>query len=134
VIVSAPREKLWAVMNEKLSIPWSNDFQAIGLVIDDCLCAVTGYNSFLHGTCMMHVVVIDPAKITREFVRESFRYPFKKAGVLHVLSMVAERNTKAVSLNLKLGFRILFSLPDRSSRGDLLGLTMSAAECRWIRS
>lgn len=134
MIVSTPREPLWAWLNTRVPVPWSEDFRAIGAVHDGCLKAVTAYNVHVGRTCMMHTAIDDPIMMTREYYRAVFEYPFDQLKVLYVMAVVDERNDKAMSLDLRLGFKEVHRLPNASLLGgDLVVLQMSRSECRMLK-
>jgi len=135
LIVSQPREMLWAWMNQRVpTLPWSEDFRAIGLVRDDCLVAVAGYNAFCGRTCNMHAAVDDASKITREFVRAAFSYAFEELGLVAVLAWMDSSKEKSLLIDLKAGFSKVYSIPGATLNGDeLVLIQMNRGDCRWLR-
>lgn len=133
MIVSTPREALWAWINAKLGIPWSEDFRAIGAIRNDCLCAVVAYNGFTGRTCFMHSAIDDPTVINRTFVKAIFEFPFNQCNLTHVLAMVESSNTRAMEVDLRLGFKEINRLEYAGLGGsDLVLLSMPRDECKWI--
>lgn len=134
MIVSQPREKLWAWLDSRIKLDYSADFRAIGLVVGDCLTAVIGYNGFNGRSCLMHSAIDDPSAITRTFVQEMFRYPFEQMGLTHVLAVVASDNTRALEIDLRVGFREVHRLNGAGLSGaDLIILEMKREDCKWLR-
>lgn len=133
MIVSTPREALWVWVNTKLGIPWSEDFRAIGALREDCLCAVVAYNGFTGRTCFMHSAIDDPAVINRTFVKAIFDYPFNHCKLTHVLALVESSNTRAMKIDLRLGFKEVNRFEGAGLDGsDLVLLSMARNECKWI--
>ena len=134
MIVSTPREPLWAVVNTKLGVPWSEDFRALGVVRNDCLLAVIAYNGFTGRACFMHSAIDDPSVIDRTFVKAIFEYPFVQCGCTHVHAMVDSSNTRAMSIDLRLGFKEVARFAGAALDGsDQVLLSMRREDCRWIR-
>lgn len=134
MIVSQPREKLWAWLDNRIGLDWSADFRAIGFVREDCLKAVIGYNGFNGRSCLMHSAIDDPAVVTRTFVQEMFRYPFIQCGMTHVMAVVASDNKRALDIDLRVGFREVHRLDGAAITGaDLIILEMKRSDCKWIR-
>lgn len=133
MIVSQPREVLWAFINKRVGTPFSEDFRAIGAVIGGCLCAVVAYNGFTGRTCFMHSAIDDPTAINRTFVKAIFAYPFLQCGRTHVLALVDSANLQALDINKRCGFREVLRLEGSGLEGqDLILLQMTRNECRWI--
>jgi hypothetical protein len=115
-------------------VPWSEDFRAIGLVRDDCLVAVAGYNAFCGRTCNMHAAVDDASKITREFVRAAFSYVFEELDLVAVLAWMDSTKEKPLLIDLKAGFREVYRIPGSTLQGsDLVLIQMNREDCRWLR-
>lgn len=133
MIVSTPREYLWEFIHARLEIPWSSDFRAVGIVKNDCLCAVIAYNGFTGRACFMHSAIDDPSVIDRTFVKAIFEYPFNQCGCSHVLALVDSANQQAMDIDTRLGFKELSRLPRAGLEGDLVTLVMAKDECKWIK-
>lgn len=134
MIVSQPREKLWAFMNARMGIPWSSDFRAIGVVRGDLLCAVVGYNGFMGRVCFMHSAIDDPSVIDRTFVRAIFEYPFDQCGVKYIFAAVDEKNQQALDIDFRCGFELYDTLAGGAEEGsDLLLLRLTRDNCRWLK-
>lgn len=115
-------------------MPWSEDFRAIGLVRDDCLVSVAGYNAFCGRTCNMHAAVDDASKITREFVRAAFSYVFEELNLLAVLAWMDSNEEKSLLIDLKAGFSEVYRIPEATLEGgDLILIQMCREDCRWLR-
>lgn len=133
MIVTEPREKLWVVMNSHLGITWSDNFRAIGLVRDNALQAVIGYDGFIGRTCCMHSLILNPKAITREFVRTMFHYPFVQCNLQYLIALVDSSNERAMKLDKHVGFEEKMRIPNGALEGDLVMLIMQRDKCRWIK-
>lgn len=133
MIVSTPREALWVWVNQRLGLPWSSDFRAIGVVRGDCLCAAIAYNGFTGRSCFMHSAIDDPTVINRTFVKAIFEFPFNQCNLTHVIALVESSNTRAMKIDLRLGFKEINRLEGAGLDGsDLVLLSMARNECKWI--
>ena len=107
MIVSTPRESIWAWMNTRLRIAWSDDFRGIGIVDKrcDCLKAAVGYNTFVGRACFMHGAIDDPSVVTRTFREAILEYPFRDLRLECVFGLVDETSTRMRDMAERLGFK-----------------------------
>lgn len=134
MIVAQPRELIWAWLNARANVPWSDDLRVIGLVRNDCLCAAVGYNGFNDGMCFMHSAVDSPSSITKESLRAIFEYPFKQLNLKYILATVHSGNHMAMRVNAKAGFKEVHRLKDASARGgDIVILQLVPEDCRYLK-
>lgn len=134
MIVTQPRELLFAWLSQRTHICASEDFRAIGLVDGLHLRAVVGYNCFVGRAVSMHFACDDPAAITRRFMNAAFEYPFKQLGLEYVLAPVNSTNQKILTFTRKTGFVEAMRLPDgHVDGGDLILLKMNKSDCKWIK-
>ena len=133
MIVSQPREALWAFINTRVGVPWSEDFRAIGVEVGGLLRAVVAYNGFTGRTCFMHSAIDDPSVISRTFVRAIFEYPFNQCGVSHILAMVDSCNTQALEIDRRCGFKEIHRQDGAGLEGDMVILQLTRDECRWLK-
>lgn len=131
-----------AFFNDRLGLHWSEDFRGVLYVPDrfahasaspEHVAIAVAYNSFIGRTCCMHTVIQQPEAMSRAIVRESFAYPFLRAGCEVVLALVDEANDAALDFDKRLGFEVLTRVPHGGLDGDLIILRMSRSMCRWIR-
>lgn len=133
MIVSTPREALWAWVNSRVGIPWSEDFRAIGVVRDDCLLAAAAYNAFVGRVCFMHGAIDDPSAISRTFLHAIFDYPFNVCGMTTVIMPIPSSNTAAVAFAEKCGFKEDRRFVGAGLEGDdLVFFSLTRNDCRWI--
>jgi hypothetical protein len=134
MIVSTPREALWAWLNERTGVPWSSDFRAIGLVKNNCLVAVAGYNSFAGRTCHVHIAILPGTVVSKEFLRAGFEYPFNQCNLLRLYAWMDESITTPLSIDLKIGFQVVHRVPKGAISGaDLLLIELKRENCRFLK-
>lgn len=80
----------------------------------------------------MHVAGEGRKWLNREFIRACFSYVFEQLGVHKVIGMVPSTNTDALRFDYKLGFIKEATIEDAVPDGDLILLTMTRDQCRWL--
>jgi RimJ/RimL family protein N-acetyltransferase len=93
------------------------------------LIAGTVFDNYNGASICMHVAI---ERITREFLRVCFDYPFNQLGVNVILGFVPEGNVKAIRFDEHVGFRLHSRIPDGHPTGDLLLYIMTRNDCRWL--
>jgi RimJ/RimL family protein N-acetyltransferase len=114
---------------------WSPvDSVAVGLEKNGELVAGVTFDHFNGASLCMHVAS-DGSKrwLNREFLRFCFQYAFDQAKVKKVIGLVPSSNTQALRFDLHLGFSEEARIKDAHPEGDLLILTMTRPQCRWIK-
>lgn len=134
MIVSKPRELLWAWLNTRIGTPLSEDFRAVGLVKSGCIQAVAGYNAWVGKTCCFHGAIDDPAGIDRTYLRAIFEYPFYQCGLKAMLAMVSKTNHRSLSFCTRSGFRLIDTVQNAGLEGeDMILLKLDRDSCTWLR-
>ncbi len=85
------------------------------------------------GSIQMHVAISDRKYVTRRAISTVFEYPFYQLGVKKVLGFVNSENANALSMDLRLGFKVETVIKDAYDRGDMYILSMTQEQCRWLR-
>jgi len=80
----------------------------------------------------MHVAGDGRRWLNREFIRACFDYVFRQLGVNKVIGMVPSWNKDALRFDFKLGFEKEAVIEDAVPGGDLIILTMTRDQCRWL--
>lgn len=132
-LTTAHQTALWEFLQERIGIPWSTDFIALGRVAEGKLVGVVGYNNFTGTSCHMHMAGDGGRWISREFLKEAFRYPFGTLDLTMVFGIVPSGNIRALGIDRKLGFRELIFIPGAHPDGGIHILQMTRDECRWLR-
>lgn len=81
----------------------------------------------------MHSRVDYPRKVTREWLRQIFDYPFNQLEVKRVTGLVCSNNTKAQKTNEHLGWKRETVLADYFPDGDGIVYIMRKEDCRWLK-
>lgn len=97
---------------------------------DGMLSAGTVYDMFNGRSICMHVAAEKP--VTRTFLKACFRYAFDQLGVQKAIGLVDSTNESALRFDHHLGFVEEARIKDAGKNGDLVLLTMTKAQCRWI--
>lgn len=104
--------------------------QAIGLRSGDEIIAGVLYDYFNGASVYMHVAI--EGRITREYLRVCFDYPFNQLGCSVVIGLVPEGNAKARRFDEHLGFRLTAKIEKGDPSGALLIYTMHREDCRYV--
>jgi RimJ/RimL family protein N-acetyltransferase len=68
----------------------------------------------------------------RDLIWCIFDYPFNQLGCKRVFGQVRVSNTKALEIDLKLGFKIVAEIDDVYPDGGVYVLSMSRQDCKWL--
>jgi RimJ/RimL family protein N-acetyltransferase len=120
--------RVGGVFNERTDhvISLRRDGRVVGGVV------FTGY---LGASIMLHMAGSETNWATRDFLWMVFDYGFVQLGCSKLIGLVPSFNTRAISVDMRLGFRLegrltgMLTDPDE----DLLLLTMTKAECKWLK-
>ena len=102
----------------------------IGLETDGKIVAVAGYADYNGASIRVHLAI--EGKLTPEFVKFGFEYPFKQLGVKKLIGLVASTNKKALKLDKHFGYVEEAVIKDAVPDGDLHILTMTKDQCRFL--
>jgi L-amino acid N-acyltransferase YncA len=104
---------------------------AVAMEEDGAITAGVLYDMFNGRSICMHVAVEKP--VTRGFTRTAFDYPFNQLKVNKVIGLVDSTNAKALRFDKHLGFVEEARIEGAGKSGDLIILTMTRQQCRWIK-
>lgn len=102
----------------------------IGLESNGEIAAVTGFTDFNAVSCHMHIGI--EGRLTREYTRFCFWYPFEQLGVKKVFGLVAANNAKALRFDKHLGFQEEARIKEALPSGDMIILSMTKEQCRFL--
>lgn len=102
----------------------------IGLEKDGEIIAATGYEDFTGASVRTHIAV--KGRVTKEFIRYIFWYPFEQLKVKKLIGLVSSGNEKALKLDKNFGFVEEAVVKDVYQDGDLHVLTMTKEQCRFL--
>lgn len=131
---STPPVVLYEWLDNKVGLAYSTDFRALARVIEGRIVGVVGYNGFNGVSCFMHMAGEGPRWVTRKFLYHAFKYPFETLGFKMIFGLVPSGNTRALKMDLKLGFREILFIPGGHPDGGLHLLQMNRDECRWLEA
>lgn len=132
-IVSNPA-RVWAFVREQVPVESSSGMRGLGLERDGKLVAGVLYEGWNGHNVWMHVAITPGARITREYTRYCFHYPFVELGCRRVSGYVEASNAAARRFDEHLGFRQEAVLRGAASDGgDVLLYVMWREECRYVQ-
>ena len=85
-----------------------------------------------NGNSMLMHCAGEGAWINKDFLRKTFRYAFEQIKVHKLIGLVDSTNEKAIRLDLHLGFVQEAVITGAGAKGDLLVLTMTKEQCRYL--
>lgn len=105
----------------------------MGLEEDGELIAGVLFDSFNGASICMHVAAV-PGKrwMNRELLWYAFAYPFLQLKVTKILGPVSAAAVDVLEFDKHLGFVLEATLKDAHPDGDLLILSMTKDQCKWL--
>lgn len=91
------------------------------------------YDGFTRNCIFMHQAGFDKRWMTKDLLWAVFDYPFNQLGCIKVCGTIQAANTELLAFNERLGFKVETSIKDAYPTGDMLILSMTRAECRWLK-
>ena len=111
---------------------WSPaDAVAMGWRTNGVLTAGVIVDHWNGASCAMHVAIEAP--VTKEFTKFCFAYVFNQLGAKKILGLVGSKNLKALRFDKHLGFKEEYRIHAGHPDGDLVILSMTPAQCRWLK-
>ena len=117
---------------EKAGGQWTDICQAIGEMKDGELVAGLMYDGYTGSSIASHSRCDNPKKVSREFFKAIFDYPFNKLKVKRLTGLVCIANKKAQRVNEHLGFKREAVLADYFPEGDAIVYIMRPEDCRFL--
>jgi RimJ/RimL family protein N-acetyltransferase len=101
---------------------------------DDRLLGGLVYQAYtgVEGSISVHMASFDPRWANRYFLWVGFHYPFEQLHCKKMFAQVPANNAKALSIDLKLGFKEEIRVPGVFPDADLIVLSMSRDQCPWL--
>lgn len=81
----------------------------------------------------MHQAGFTKRWISRELLWVCFDYPFNQLGCTKVAGTIPSTDQALLDINLKMGFVVETSLEGGYPGGDMLVMTMTRDQCRWLK-
>lgn len=130
-IITDDQERIGLWLHERIKGIYSPNLGSyIGLEKDGQIIAATGYEDYTGKSVRTHIAV--EGKITKEFLRYIFWYPFNQLKVKKLIGLVSSGNEKALKLDKNFGFVEEAVVKDVYEDGDLHILTMTKEQCRFL--
>lgn len=107
--------------------------QCISVTREGNLAGGVIYQGYTGASIGMHSAGFLPNWATRDFLFVIFGYPFNQLKVKTVFGQVPETNTRALEIDLKLGFKQVARIEDVFPTGACLVLAMRREDCRWLK-
>lgn len=126
-------ERIGRWVTEKAGGTYHEGNQGIAVEHDGKLVAGIMYDGYTGASIAMHSRVDDKTKISREWLRQIFDYPFNQLKVKRVSGLVSSANTEAQKVNEKLGWIRETTLADYFPDGDGIVYVMRRDDCRWLK-
>lgn len=90
------------------------------------------FNDFNGASMQIHTASEAVNWLTPRFLWMVFDYAFNQAKVNVIISLVGEKNLKAINFGIKIGFKQAWEIPDAHRDGKLLFRLMRREDCRWL--
>jgi len=90
------------------------------------------YTAFTGVSIHLHMAGFKDHWANRDLIWAIFDYPFNQLKCKKVFAQVPETNTKALEIDLKLGFKIVTKIDDVYPDGGVYVLSMSRGDCKWL--
>jgi len=90
------------------------------------------YNGYTGASINIHMAGFTPRWASRDMLWICFDYPFNQLGCKKIFAQIPAQNTRAVKIDLKLGFTFEVLIKDVFVGDDLVVLSMTREDCRWL--
>lgn len=133
MIVAHHQDILATWLCKRIGLVPTPHLRCFGVVHDNKLVAVVGFDSWNGASCQMHVAGDGGHWMTRTLLKLVFRYAFVDSGLQVVLGIVPSGNHEALKLNKHLGFAEEVRVNGAHPDGALVIMSMRREHCRWIK-
>lgn len=133
VLIRGPLEALFQWIHERIGLVRSEDFRAIGRLVDGEIVGVIAFTAYNGASLQMHMAGNRPGWANREMIREAFHYAFNVCNCNVVFGVVPSGNKVALDIDLRLGFEKVANISGAHPDGSLYFLCMRREDCRWLR-
>ena len=91
------------------------------------------FNNYTGTSITIHVAGFSPTWINPDMLWVTFHYPFVRLGCRKIIGQVSSGNSRALEFDKKLGFIEEARIKDVYPDGDLVLVSMTREDCRWLR-
>ena len=88
--------------------------------------------SYLVASMTIHAAGSDEKWCSRDLLWMVFDYAFCQLGLHKLIAPVPSSNTRALKVDLQAGFIVEALITHAAADGDLMLLTMTREQCRWL--
>lgn len=107
--------------------------QCISRVEDGRLLGGVTYAGYTGVSIHMHMAGFTERWADRDMIWVAFDYPFNQLKCRRVFGQVPESNTRALEIDLRLGFKVVAKIDDVFPDGACLVLALAREDCRWLK-
>lgn len=107
--------------------------QGIGWQKNGNLIAGVLFDNYTGRSVQMHVAAIGKRWMVREYLNFCFRYPFEQLRVEKIIGLVDSTNADALRFDRHLGFTDEAVIADAGRHGDIIILSMTRGQCRFLK-
>jgi RimJ/RimL family protein N-acetyltransferase len=87
----------------------------------------------LTGPCIFaHQASFNKRWLSRDMLWVMFDYPFNQLKCKKICGTIPSSNLGLLAFNVKLGFKVEATIKDAYPDGDMLVMSMTRDECRWL--
>jgi len=123
----------WVAEQVEQKATWGS-FYAMGVERKSDLIAGIVFHQFTDANAACHIAVAKPTKAFIELLHHAAHYAFNHCKLKRLTGMVTASNTKALQLDLHLGWEHEFSMRCAGMDGeDLHVLVLWPEKCRWLK-
>jgi RimJ/RimL family protein N-acetyltransferase len=109
---------------------YSETSSAIGLEKDGVIVAGVIYENWNRASIFCHIAI--EARLTKAYLKAIFDYPFNVCNVKKIIVPVVSNHVKSIKLVTNMGFAEEARIVDGSQDGDIIFLTMTKENCRFL--
>ena len=128
-IANGPVVGEW-VMSQMGGAYFAERSNAIGLVRGENIACGVVYENWNGRSIVCHIAC--QSRMTPEWLAAIFDYPYNVCDVDKIIAPVASTNAKALKLVRNMGFTEEARIADASPDGDLVLMTMTRDQCRFL--
>ena len=109
---------------------YSETSSAIGLEKNGVIVAGVIYENWNRASIFCHIAI--EARLTKAYLKAIFDYPFNVCNVKKIIVPVVSNHVKSIKLVTNMGFTEEARIVDGSQDGDIIFLTMTKENCRFL--
>jgi hypothetical protein len=131
--INSPGDGDWVMMRVGGVFNDKTD-HVVAMARDERVCGGVVFTGYLGGAITLHMAGDETNWATPDFLWMVYHYGFIQLGCRKLLGLVASNNTRAISIDLRMGFeieaRVRNIFPDGA---DLLILSMTRDQAKWLK-